>query len=302
MGVMNKLRNDAQSTQAGISAEAAYQWLVVSMLHDPRLLEVRDGYSRRIPEAATAELESHGCNRTTLLNTIACGRRLSGLLPPITARKLRRLTTDCDKLREAMIELSQPAPRVWATGLVFDEEDRQVSIDTSADPARCSWYCDSQLAADLLSKAAGYRELAKMCQARRLPTRANIARFGYIWPVVYVNACCGEPHFREVARLLQLTGQRKTEQQLRATFNELRSEQSWILDWLKNATSYLEATVKEAADIQILPYKSETSVELKALIESLLHVSQATCREKKWQHANKSTPDRVPALLPGPRP
>jgi len=240
METPNQHGKDAQNARLEIRAEEVSRWLIVSILHDRRLLEERNRFKRKILPASTAKLERLGCDRMILLNTLAYGQRLPGLHPQFVARKLRKLASDCEKLLVEMLSLSPPGCITWVTGIASSGPSELV-IKTSSDPAACSWFCDPRLAHELSSKAALYREVATMCQARRLPTLWNVFRFGYIWSVAYVNACTGDPHCELVAPLLNLIGDGKTEQKLMATFNDLRIEQPWILECMQRATEFLES-------------------------------------------------------------
>ena len=99
----------------------------------------------------------------------------------------------------------------------------------------------------LLQKAALFEELAAMCTAKEVPSRAEFASIGHIWPLVYVEAKTGKPRYSLVARLLQeanvdgeMTGRR-----LREAYVSIKKRHPAVLHWLCHATVRLETLEAE---------------------------------------------------------
>jgi hypothetical protein len=81
-----------------------------------------------------------------------------------------------------------------------------------------------------------YEQLARLCSERRIPSRASFRKFAYIWPVQFVVARTGKPHYADLSALLALTGIDKGPKQLKVSFNLARTKFPSILNWMDLAT------------------------------------------------------------------
>lgn len=214
-------------------------WLLLTMLCDPRLLQMRDAALKQmgsVSSSATEKLEALGCKRKALITAAILGSNARKFYPPIDAQRLREIAI---KLRSAVREMNELVPQVFVPwGQILEDG----SLEIAKSPAGGDMQLESWVEKSLLDKATLFEELAAMCTAKEVPTRAEFGGVGHIWPLVYAEAKTGKPQYALVARLLQETAVHgdMTGRRLREAYVSIKKNHSAVIRWLCHATAHLE--------------------------------------------------------------
>jgi len=224
--------------------DEAMGWLLLSMLYAPQFLEMRKSAlatTGGISRDATEKLEALGCKRSALITAAVLGSLARKLYPPISAEQLREIAK---KIRSTVWGMNEIVPQVHVPhGQIMKDG----SLEIEYEPAGGDMQLEPWIEERLLLKATIFEELAAMCKAKDIPNRAEFGRVGHIWPLVYVEAKTGEPHYALVARLLQETNVdgEMTGRRLREAYVSIKENHFATLRWLRLATANLEALESE---------------------------------------------------------
>lgn len=221
-------------------------WLLLSMLYSPQLREKRDAAFTQIggvSPGATEKLEALGCERRRLITAAILGTSAREFYPPISAQRLKNMAA---KLRSDVSELKEIVPQIYVPeGQIL--EDGQLEIVMG--PAGGDMQLEPWVEKSLLNKAALFDELAAMCTAKDFPDRAEFSSTGRVWPLVYVEAKTGDPHYALVARLLEEIDANATvdmtRRRLRDAYVSVKERHPAVLRWIRHATTRLETLEAE---------------------------------------------------------
>jgi hypothetical protein len=221
----------------------AIHWILMTALHDQRLLAVKGSLLREYGEDNdVVTLQDRGCDKEKLLNVLAFTKLLPDRYPPIFAEELRSLADDIDGKGGVLTRMRKYDPS-YSLPLI---EDRQTDYEETNVwlPIAARLYLGSELEQDLEKKAELYRKLARMCTERKIPTRKTFRKLAYLWPLAYVNHCCnGLPHFTLVSNLLLFIKVDKGPRQLRDAFRVVEHQNPEILAMFVFATDWLQDAI-----------------------------------------------------------
>lgn len=240
----NGAAGSCQTTKKPTLKDEVMGWLLLSMLYAPQFLDMRKSAFEKaggISPVATEKLEALGCKRSALITAAVLGSLARKLYPPISAEQLRELAK---KIRSTVWGMKEMVPPVFVPqGQIMKDG----SLEIEYEPAGGDMQLEPWIEERLLLKATIFEELAAMCTAKEVPSRAEFGRVGLIWPLVYVEAKTGEPHYALVARLLQETNVdgEMTGRRLREAYVSIKKDHFETLRWLRLATVNLEALDNE---------------------------------------------------------
>jgi hypothetical protein len=196
-------------------------------------------------QVRTEELEALGCRRRALITAAILGTKAREFYPPIDAERLRNIAA---KLRSDVREVNKLVPQILVPeGQILKDG----SLEIVMAPAGGDMQLEPWVERSLLNKATLFEELAAMCTAKEVPSRAEFGSVGHIWPLIYVEAKTGKPHFSLVARLLQETGVDgdMTRRRLREGYVSIKKNHSAVFSWLRLAIERLETLEVEGKDV-----------------------------------------------------
>jgi hypothetical protein len=216
--------------------EEATHWLVLTMVHDPRLLAAKGAMDAHRENSDVVALAQQGCKTDVLLNTFAFASALPHCYPGFTAEDLRELAKDSRSVLRRMKSLTPSFALPW---LGADEDDEAAITFQPTGGDMHVWGC---LEETIVKKANCYDSLAELCKEKLLPTRATLGKLSYLWPLIYVRACTKEPNYARVSRILDLSGIDKNEKQLRVGLEGALKKHESILGWMTLAAGMLTDT------------------------------------------------------------
>jgi hypothetical protein len=232
------------SNQEPTRRDEVIGWLLLTMLYAPQQLEARKSaldHLGPISWGATAKLEELGCKRLALITAAVLGTNARKLYPPFSADRLREIAA---KIRSVVREMNELVPQIYVPdGRILKDG----SLEIEMGPAGGDMQLEPWVEKSLLIKATLFEELAAMCAANEMPSRAEFGRIGHVWPLVYVETMTGDPHYALVARLLQETGVDgdMTGKRLREAYVSVKERNPAVLRWLRHATVRLETLETE---------------------------------------------------------
>jgi hypothetical protein len=240
----NSVRESNHKIKELTPKEEVMGWLLLTMLYSPQLLDKKKSVLAEIgsiTRGATKKLEALGCKRGALITAAIIGTRARDFYPPFDAEKLRNIAAD---IRSAVREMNEIVPQVLVP---HGQIQKDGSLEIDMNPAGGDMQLEPWVQQSLLDKASLFEKLAAMCAAKEVPSRAEFGRIGHIWPLVYVEATTGRPHYALVARLLQETGVDvdMTGRRLREAYVSVKESHFATLRWLRLATVHLETVEAE---------------------------------------------------------
>jgi hypothetical protein len=227
----NRVNDDAEAVREVV------HWMVITAAHDPLLQETKDKFARDLARNDSVNMLTElGCDKDKLLSTLAFANKMPDLYPPLDAQALRNLARDLDDVLRRMKRLTPSIALLWT------EESADGKHSLTLKPTGGDLHVWPELECELRCKVETYEALARLCELRKIPTRATFRKFAYLWPIQYINSCLQKEHYAEASELLCLTGNTKNTKQLIVAFNKARKQYPSVLRWMELATTFLHET------------------------------------------------------------
>lgn len=208
-------------------------WIVVTAIHQPKLLAKRKNLDLDRYKDFD-KLCKLGCNAWVLQQVLVFATEMPKFYPPISAPVLRKLARDLRDVLSRMIRTTPSLALLW----VREHEKGGQELYTS--PTGGDLHVSAELEEELSLKADCYEGLARLCTQNMVPTRAQIQKLAYLWPVFYVEEKTGKRHYTKIAKLLSLVGIDKHDKQLMRGVADAKRTLPLVVNWMKLALSYIE--------------------------------------------------------------
>jgi hypothetical protein len=225
--VMNNQVSDQE-----LATEAAI-WIVVTAIHQPKLLAKRKDLEIYGNEDFV-ELCKLGCEAWGLAGVLVAAAELPKVYPPISAPVLRNLARD---LRDVLRRMIRTTPSIELPRIRELEKGGQ---ELHSEPTGGDLHVSAELQKELSLKADAYEKLADLRTKQMIPSRTQIKKLAYLWPVLYVEEKTGRAHYAKVSRLLGFVDIDKNDKQLIKGLADAKRTSSQVVDWMKTSLFYIE--------------------------------------------------------------
>jgi|ERR1019366_1968433 hypothetical protein len=240
-------------------------WIVLTAIHQPELLAKRkDLHLDRNKDVV--ELCRLGCDARVLQGFLVFAAEMPKFYPPISAPVLQKLARDLRDVLRRMIRTTPSLALPWVRELkkgarvfyslptggglrvspgILKELSRvrvlkKGGLEVYTEPTGGDLYVSAELQKELSLKADCYEGLARLCTQNMVPTRAQIQKLAYLWPVFYVEEKTRKYHYAKVAKLLGFVEIDKNEKQLMRGVADAKRTLPQVVNWMKWSLSYIE--------------------------------------------------------------
>jgi len=217
-------------------------WIVLTAIHQPKLLAKRKDLDIYRNEDFV-ELCKLGCDAWVLAGVLVVAAELPKFYPPISAPVLRKLARDLRDVLRRMIRTTPSLALPWVREIKNSRHKRRVGLarqEVYFLPTGGDLHVSAELQKELSLKADCYEGLARLCTQNMVPTRAQIQKLAYLWPVFYVEEKTGKRHYAKIAKLLGFVGLDKHDKQLMRGVADAKRTLPQVVNWMKWSLSYIE--------------------------------------------------------------
>lgn len=224
---------DNDNSDQALAIEATV-WIVVTAIHQAQLSQERPDNTRLFQNAEFLDLCRDGCDPWVLFNVLLLASIMPTYYPPISASALRKLARD---LRDVLGRMHRITPSLLLP-FATDFENGRYGLP-ELEPTGGALHVYPDLEKELCLKAKAYEKLADLCAKKLVPTRAQIKKLAYLWPVLYVEEKTGSPHYSKVSRLLGFVEIDKNDNQLIKGAAAAKSTFPLAVNWMKASLGFL---------------------------------------------------------------
>jgi hypothetical protein len=218
-------------------AAEAVHWFVTTAVHNNKLLSAKGKHTDVVKDVGVIEkLESLGCNREVLLNTISYAIELPNLYPKFKASDLEKLGDDINDLLKRIKKFTPPGINLP----VLREVNGKMMLE--AVPIGGDLHISDDFVKDLRAKGQAYTRMAELCRSGVIPDFATFRMIAHLWPLIYVNAATGKPRYSLVSELLSYTNIQRSSRVLRRSFELIQKRYPGIVRWLEIMPNVLQET------------------------------------------------------------
>jgi hypothetical protein len=193
-------------------------------LCNPALKQLRGAFKTNEFDKEVEKLKLTATQRALLFDSVAFAKRLRYLYQPAPPVVLNRISNRIDVLLEELFFYFPPI----SLGMVFDQVGPQ-----EMGPICGDFHLSAGAESELRRISAISKHMSDVIRRRKAPQVDYIGQIAYLWPAFYIESITGQPHYPEVAQLLNLAGfGEKQPEQLSKAAKSVRERSPSVAQWL----------------------------------------------------------------------